>query len=100
MANIFFAGEKESKEDAIKSVRGLVKDYCDCICEIKVVSDDGGRILQIMVEVPDPSKPLLEQKPDFPLLEIIPKWRGWRAVVMKVPYGYINTIVNAVGDGY
>ena len=100
MANIYFAGEKESKEDAIKSVTSLVKNYCDCVCEAKVVSDDGGHILQVMVEGVDPAKPLLEQKDDFPLLEIIPKWRGWRAVVMKVPIGYIDTIVNAGGDGY
>ena len=98
MANIFFTGEKSSKEDAIKSVTKLVKDYCDCVIDVKVVSDDGGHILQVMVEVWDPSKPVLEQKSDFPLLEIIPKWQGWRAVVIKVPIGYINTVVNSVMD--
>jgi len=95
MANIFFAGEKDSKEDAIKSVLDFVKNYCDCVSDAKVVSDDGGHILQIMVEVNDPSVALLEQKEDFPLFEIIPKWHGWRAVVMKVPIGYIAAVVNS-----
>ena len=98
MANIFFTGEKETKEEAISSVMKLVKNYCDCVHDAKVVSDDGGHILQVMVEVLDPSLALLPQKPDFPLFEIIPKWQGWRAVVIKVPIGYIDTIVNSVMD--
>ena len=53
-----------------------------------------------MVEVSDPSIAILNQKPDFPLLDIIPKWHGWRAVVMKVPIGYIGTVVNSGGDDY
>ena len=76
----------------------MVSDYCDCAHDAKVVSDDGGHILQVMVEVLNPSLALLPQKPDFPLFEIIPKWRGWRAVVIKVPIGYINTNVNSVMD--
>ena len=100
MANIFFAGEKATKEEAIASVKKLVDDYCDCVHDAKVVSDDGGHILQVMVEVLDPSKAILPQKPDFPLLEIIPKWQGWRAVVIKVPIGYIGTVVNSVMDDY
>jgi len=98
MANIFFNGEKASKDKAVESVSKLVKDYCDCVFDAKVVSDDGGHILQVMVEVLDPSKPILEQKPDFPLLEIIPKWQGWRAVVIKVPISYIGTVVKAGHD--
>jgi precorrin isomerase len=98
MANIFFTGEKATKQDAIESVTELVKNYCDCVVDAKVVNDDGGHILQVMVEVLEPSKPVLEQKEDFPLLEIIPKWKGWRAVVIKVPIGYINTVVKSGGD--
>ena len=98
MANIFFAGEKDSKEDAIKSVTTFVKNYCDCTIDAKVVSDDGGHILQVMVEVSDPSIALLKQKADFPLFEILPKWHGWRAVVMKVPIGDIRAVVNSGSD--
>lgn len=98
MANIFFIGEKATKQDAIESVTELVKNYCDCVVDAKIVNDDGGHILQVMVEVLEPSKPVLEQKEDFPLFEIIPKWKGWRAVVIKVPIGYINTVVKSGGD--
>ena len=98
MANIFFTGEKSTKEAAIESATKFVNDYCDCVVDTRVVSDDGGHILQVMVEVCDPSKSILEQKPDFPLFEIIPKWQGWRAVVIKVPIGYIDAVVNARYD--
>ena len=44
MANIFFTGEKATKEEAISSVMKLVTNYCDCVHDAKVVSDDGGHI--------------------------------------------------------
>ena len=100
MANIFFAGEKDTKEEAVKSVTALVRSYCDCVCEAKVVSDDGGHILQVMVEVPDPALSIQEQKPDFPINDIIPKWHGWRAVILKVPLTYIGTVINATEYDY
>ena len=100
MANIFFAGEKDTKEEAVQSVIQMIESYCDCVCTAKVVSDDGGHILQVMVEVVDPGKSVQEQKPDFPINEIIPKWHGWRAVILKVPVSYIVTIVNAADHDY
>jgi len=93
MGNIFFQGAKDSKEDAIESVSKLVSDYCPCVFDAKVVSDDGGHILQVMVEVAHPRRGLIEQVPDFPLDQIIPKWHGWRAVIVKVPVGYIQVLV-------
>ena len=98
MANIFFAGEKASKEKAIREVITHIRNYSDCICAAKVVSDDGGQILEIMVEVPVPSLNLLEQQEDFPFWEVVPKWAGWRTVVLKVPPGYIATVVNGDAD--
>ena len=98
MANIFFTGEKATKEEAISSVMNFVDSYCECVHDAKVVSDDGGHILQVMVEVFDPSQAILPQKPDFPLFEILPKWRGWRAVVIKVPIGYIAAVVKSGTD--
>ena len=73
MANIFFAGEKDTKEEAIKSVSDLIRDYSECVFNASVVSDDGGHILQVVVEVVEPWKPVLDQRPDFPLFEILPK---------------------------
>tara|TARA_B100000131_G_scaffold146687_1_gene142638 strand:- start:811 stop:1107 length:297 start_codon:yes stop_codon:yes gene_type:complete len=98
MANIFFNGEKDSKKDAIASVIEHIENYCSAKIGAKVVSDDGGKILQVAVEVMEPSVPLLEQNGDFPLADIIPKWRGWRAVVLKVPVGYISLIMDNNSD--
>ena len=98
MASIFFTGEKESKDQAIKSVSDFIKDYSECVFEAGVVSDDGGHVLQVMVEVVDPWKGILDQRPDFPLMEIIPKWHGWRTVILKVPVGYLATIYNKRED--
>mgnify|MGYP003150395775 CR=1 FL=1 len=100
MANIYFAGEKDTKKEAIGSVTEMIKSYCDCVCQAQVVSDDGGHVLEIMVEVGQPTKSLQEQKPEFPINDIIPKWHGWRAIILKVPVGYIGTVVNATEDGY
>ncbi len=51
-----------------------------------------------MVEVVDPWKGVLDQRPDFPLMEIIPKWHGWRTVILKVPVRYLATIYNKRDD--
>mgnify|MGYP006410174759 FL=1 len=98
MANIFFTGEKDSKEQAIKSVSDFIKDYSECVFEAVVVSDDGGHMLQVMVEVGDSWKGVLEQHPGFPLWEVMPKWHGWRTVILKVPVGYLATIYNKRDD--
>jgi hypothetical protein len=100
MANIFFTGEKDTKEQAVKSVTEMIKSYCDCVYTARVVSDDGGHILEVMLEVGDVAKSVQDQKPDFPINDIIPKWHGWRAVILKVPVGYIGTIVNAPEQDY
>ena len=98
MANIFFNGEKASKEEAINLASTHIRNYSDCIFQAKVVSDDGGHILQIMVEVNDPGQTLLTQNTDFPLFDLIPKWHGWRTVILKVPIGYIAAVVNGGDD--
>ena len=49
-------------------------------------------MLEIQVEVDEPSKTLEGQYDDFPLDEVVPKWNGWRVVVLKVPNGYIDSI--------
>ncbi len=95
MANIFFNGEKMSKQDAINSLTLEISNYFSGRYEVKTGSDDGGSVIEGFVEVPTPSLAILEQCPDFPLLEIIPKWGGWRCQVLKVPPGYIDAIVLA-----
>lgn len=94
MANIFFADEKLPKQVALNSLTLKVEEYFGGRFEPRAVSDDGGSLLEIQIEVPDPSQGLMEQAPDFPLDEVTPKWAGWRVVVLKVPPTYIDTITN------
>ena len=95
MANIFFNGEKMDKQTAINSLTVEISNYYDGRYEVKTGSDDGGSVIEVFVEVPTPSLSVLDQCPDFPLFEIIPKWGGWRCQVVKVPPGYIDAIVLA-----
>lgn len=95
MANIFFNGEKMSKQEAINTLTVEISNYFSGRYEVKTGSDDGGSVLEVFVEVPVPAQPVLEQCPDFPLFDIVPKWGGWRCQVVKVPPGYIDAIVLA-----
>jgi|TARA_E500000331_G_scaffold327752_1_gene346963 hypothetical protein len=100
MANIFFNGDKLSKENAINSLTLEISNYFSGRYEVKTGSDDGGSVLEVFVEVPEPSVPVLEQCPDFPLFEVVPKWGGWRCQVVKVPPGYIDAILMASEPSY
>lgn len=95
MANIFFAGKKLPKQEAINTLTVEISNYFDGRYEVVASSDDGGSLLEVIVEVPEPSKPILEQLNEFPLREVIPKWGGWRCTVTKVGPGYIDTIILA-----
>jgi len=99
MANIFFAGKKQGKQDAINSLTLKISDYFGGRFEVRGVSDDGGNLLEIQVEVDDPSNAVTSQYSDFPFDEVVPKWNGWRIVVLKVPPGYIDTITLGVDTG-
>ena len=98
MANIFFNGEKLPKQEAINSLTMEISNYFSGRYEVKTGSDDGGSVLEVFVEVPTPALSVLEQCPDFPLFEIIPKWAGWRCQVVKVPPGYIDAILLSAGS--
>lgn len=101
MANIFFSGNKQSKQDAINSLTLKISEYFGGRYEVRAVSDDGGQLLEIQVEVPKPSVNLTEQLPDFPVDEAVPKWNGWRVVLLKVPPTYIDSItLSTTGDDY
>jgi len=96
MANIFFAGKKQNKQDAINSLTLKISDYFSGRYEVIAISDDGGSLIEVQVEVDDPSKTIESQYSDFPLDEVVPKWNGWRVVVLKVPPGYIDAITLGV----
>ena len=100
MANIFFSGDKMSKQEAINSLTLEISNYFGGRYEVKTGSDDGGSVLEVFVEVETPSESIESQCPDFPLFDIIPKWGGWRCQVVKVPHGYIDAIILSVDSDH
>ncbi len=91
----FSLGEKAPKQEAINTLILKVSEYFDGRFDAFFTHDDGGAILELMVEVPEPSQPFENQVTQFPpLFDFIPKWAGWRTVLMKVPPGYIDSIRN------
>ena len=86
-------GDKMPKQEAINSLILKVSEYYDGRYDVFFTSDDGGSVLEVMVEVPEPSMPFDEQVPNFPpIFDIIPKWGGWRTVITKVPPEYIDYV--------
>ena len=90
MANIYFAGDKETKEKAKSELIKHVKAACDLYHVVRFESDDGGNHLVLYLEVGEPNDPL-----DPYLKEALhtPQWMGWRFILIKVPYGYIDALV-------
>ena len=96
----FFTGEKAPKQTAINELLLMISNYYGGRYEVIACSDDGGSLLEVQVEVPEVSKTMEEQVPDFPFFEIWPKWMGWRVVMVKVPPGYIDAITLAAESDY
>jgi hypothetical protein len=90
----FSLGEKAPKQEAINELVLMISNYYGGRYEVFRVMDDGGALLEVQVEVPEVSRTIESQAPDFPFFEIWPKWMGWRVVMCKVPPGYIDTITN------
>ena len=91
MANIFFAGEKASRQEAERSLRQHVAAVCDLRFTVKFESDDGGNHIVLYIEVEDPASVLDPGTRDAVCGPA--KWEGWRYMVMKCPIGYIEAIV-------
>jgi len=94
MANLHFAGEKETKDKASAALKKHVKEICDLRHAVRFESDDGGNHMVLYVEVEEPSEPLEAYLSDA---LHTPKWRGWRFILLKVPYGYIDALVLKAG---
>lgn len=89
----FNLGEKASKEEAIESLTELIGSIYNGVYHVRTTSDDGGHILELVVEVEEPSKQLEPHLKD--LLYVGAKWKGWRTLILKVPPGYIDAIILA-----
>jgi len=92
MASRHFSGEKSSKEEAEKQLMLHAASIYDGRYTVKFESDDGGTVLNLYLEVKNPSDHLDEFLNDAFRMS---KWMGWRFVVTKCPIGYIDAILNA-----
>ena len=92
MGSRHFSGEKLDKKDTLKKVRQYVAGIFDYRFCVKFDSDDGGTVLNVYLEVEQPSQPLTGLQQDAFKHS---KWHGWRYVVTKVPPGYIDAILEA-----
>ncbi len=90
MASRHFSGEKLDKKETIRKVSQYVVDIFDGRFCVKFDSDDGGTVLNVYLEVEEPSKPLTGLHQDAFKHS---KWHGWRYVVTKVPLGYVDAIL-------
>lgn len=95
MANIYWAGAKAPKEEAVKA---LMKELVECTDNryyARFESDGTGAHLCAIVETEhtaDPSKfKWKKQLPD--------KFMGWRVIRLFVPRNYIDTIILAKESG-
>jgi hypothetical protein len=86
MANLFFSGEKATKEEARAGLMELIADNWSGRFTVNFHSDDGGHMIQAVLEF-DNTEELMsdELRNKFPA-----KFMGWRMVVLKVPTGHID----------
>ena len=88
MANLFFGGEKATKEEARKALIEHIADNWTNRFTVDFWSDDGGHMIRAVLEYDDPTELMpIELRNKFPA-----KFMGWRLVVLKVPTGHIDVI--------
>jgi len=92
MGSRHFGSEKLDKKEAIKNVRKYVVDIFDGRFCVKFDNDDGGTVLNVYLEVEQPSQRLEGFLHDAFKHS---KWYGYRYVVTKCPIGYIDAILEA-----
>ena len=92
MSSRHFSGEKAPKKEAEKALMVHTAGVFDGRYAVKFDNDDGGSVINLYLEVEEPSQPL----PAFLSSALFkPKWMGWRYVITKCPPGYIDSILLA-----
>jgi len=90
MSKKFRLGDKAPKQEAEKTLRVHAAAACDFRFTVRFENDDGGSVICLYIEVEEPSKALDTGIRDA-LVE--PWWLGWRYVIVKVPIGYIDAVL-------
>ena len=86
MANLFFSGEKATKEEARAGQMELIADNWTGRFTADFWSDGGGHMIRAVLEFDDPNETMSDElRSKFPA-----KFMGWRLVVLKVPQGHID----------
>ena len=99
MANKYWSDEKASKEDAEEELKKHIRGVYDKIFAVRFTSDDGGNVIELVLERENPKEQIEQGLLD--MLDFGPKWMGWRAILLKVPPGYIDCfILNPRKDDY
>jgi hypothetical protein len=92
MSSRHFGGEKAPKKEARKALMAHAAGIFDGRYTVKFDNDDGGSVINLYIEVEEPSQPL----PTFLSSALFEsKWMGWRYVITKCPIGYIDAILEA-----
>ena len=92
MSSRHFGVEKAPKEEARKALMAHAAGVYDGRYTVRFESDDGGAVINLYLEVEEPSQPL-----DKFVSEALytSKWMGWRYIITKCPMGYIDAILEA-----
>ena len=86
MANLFFSGEKVSKEEARKALMEHIADNWTDRFTVDFWHDDGGEMIRAVLEFEDTEELMsTELRNRFPA-----KFLGWRLIVLKVTTGHIG----------
>ena len=99
MAKKYWSEEKASKEEAERELEKHVRGVYDKIFAIRFASDDGGNVIELVIERESPKEQI--EAGLRSLLDFGPILMGWRAILLKVPPGYIDCfILNPRKDDY
>jgi|TARA_R110000824_G_scaffold192069_1_gene374055 hypothetical protein len=86
MANLFFSGEKATKEEARLALMEYIADNWTDRFTADFWSDGGGHMIRAVLEFDDTNEVMSDElRAKFPA-----KFMGWRMVVLKVPRGHID----------
>ena len=100
VTDINFTDERVSQEKAKVTIEKAVKGT-KYKCHAKFDSDAGGSHLVLYVEIGDPNDFTEHLSENFKSIFVShSKWLGWRYIIMKAPYGYIDAFIKKEAEHY